>query len=524
MKSLVDTESLSDRTTNSEFWAVLSFLRETVEKRSRVGEVIPGNCDVIEGSGDNHENGIVHAKEFVLLIGGLSLWDLEHDTETSSQAAQQLPGVFLDDSDDDNSEFGENVNEPGENGLQNRFQDHGSDTSDNSDADSEAESYTTETEEITPAAAEVERLLTELWRELLMHVEEEQELRSMAVIENGEIISANDLHIHHYPNCLLLDIETQTWNVMKKWPEKQHLRGFSLASCFQSQHVFVTGGYYIGVDGVRVFTNHNWKYNVQKDEWTRLRDMLFNRAYHKTCIIAGEMYVLGGLETSLMANFRDNEASMIHKYDLRTDSWSAVETPKRTDIFKPSQQFCCTSTNSCLYLFGCSESTLNFNIVQVLDISTNIWSEIRTTNAPKRLSMPLATLDTHSNSVYITGDNTTRLHVFNVAENTWSKLPAHCKNTHSGSSLVWLEKQSGLYIIGGHWNVNPTAARIAALNRGNERPPPEWVDTCELFDGKKWEVLGSPPFLWIYHQVIGVNKFVKGSVSDKINDTVVSNL
>lgn len=112
---------------------------------------------------------------------------------------------------------------------------------------------------------------------------------------------------------------------------------------------FVTGGYYIGVDGVRVFTNHNWRYNVQKDEWTRLKDMLFNRAYHKTCIIAGEMYVLGGLETSLMANFRDNEASMIHKYDLRTDSWSAVETPKRTDIFKPSQQFCCTELAQVLF-------------------------------------------------------------------------------------------------------------------------------------------------------------------------------
>ena len=70
----------------------------------------------------------------------------------------------------------------------------------------------------------MEVLLNDLWRELLLHIEEEQAARNMTVLRDGEPIAVGDLHLHHYPNCLLLDVETQTWNIMQKWPEKEHLQ------------------------------------------------------------------------------------------------------------------------------------------------------------------------------------------------------------------------------------------------------------------------------------------------------------
>merc|ERR1711941_262563 len=105
-------------------------------------------------------------------------------------------------------------------------------------------------------------------------------------------------------------------------------------------------------------------------------------------------YVMSGLNSRDSTDVLGNSDKLIERYDPRTNTWHSVKPPNKLDVFETKQQIICVgSMNNKIYLFGCSSCAMNFSRVQIYDPATDTWSEIRTSDAPKRLSSPTAHID-----------------------------------------------------------------------------------------------------------------------------------
>jgi len=143
-----------------------------------------------------------------------------------------------------------------------------------------------------------------------------------------------------------------------------------------------------------------------------------------------------------------------------------------------------SACNGKLIIIGSTQTRNIF--VQIYNPSSDLWQVLRSPNVPRHLSAPTSTTSSDQTQIFVSGDNTKKVYVFDPNTNTWCRTSDMCK-LHSNGNMVSLDGNTDSFKLvhtGGHWKNDA------------------YYDTIEVYNNTKdvWNELGQLPFLWLYHQ------------------------
>ncbi|XP_064313051.1 kelch-like protein 30 isoform X3 [Phalacrocorax carbo] len=196
-------------------------------------------------------------------------------------------------------------------------------------------------------------------------------------------------------------------------------------------------------------------YNPKSRRWMALPDFPdYNKWGFSLVTLNNDVYVTGGSRGS------------------QNDTWSTTQVWRfcpRDGTWKPITSMLRARTNH-------TSAVLNGEIYVIGDL----WSVITSPFIPKYLSAPrCATLH---GLIYLIGDNTKKVHVYNPEANIWQKVQL-LHTLHENGGMVPLGDR--LFVTGGHWKGMDGDYRVE----------------MEVYDCVKdlWTREGSLPCLWLFH-------------------------
>ncbi|KAJ7400504.1 Kelch-like protein 30 [Pitangus sulphuratus] len=229
--------------------------------------------------------------------------------------------------------------------------------------------------------------------------------------------------------------------------------------------VYVTGGSR-GSQNDTWSTTQAWCFCPRDGLWKPITSMLRARTNHTSAVLNGEIYVIGGTTVDVVE---------VERYDPYNKSWCAISpAPKYVS------NFAAASCSGKLYLVGSCAVKYNALTLQCYNPVQDLWSVITSPFIPKYLSAPrCATL---RGLIYLIGDNTKKVHVYNPEANIWQKVQL-LHVLHENGGMVALGDR--LFVTGGHWKGMDGDYRVE----------------MEVYDCAKdlWTREGSLPCLWLFH-------------------------
>ncbi|XP_069647729.1 kelch-like protein 30 isoform X2 [Haliaeetus albicilla] len=295
-----------------------------------------------------------------------------------------------------------------------------------------------------------------------------QKLEEVLVVVGGRVLEEGEdedrgLEMPSTPrNFAFYNPKSRQWMALPDFPDYNKW-GFSLVAL--NNDVYVTGGSR-GSQNDTWSTTQAWCFCPRDGAWKRIASMLKARTNHTSAILNGEIYVIGGTTV---------DAVEVERYDPYNKSWCAI-----SPALKYVSNFAAASCLGKLYLVGSCAVKYNALTLQCYNPVQDLWSVITSPFIPKYLSAPrCATL---RGLIYLIGDNTKKVYVYNPEANIWQKVQL-LHTLHENGGMVPLGDQ--LFVTGGHWKGMDGDYRVE----------------MEVYDCAKdlWTREGSLPCLWLFH-------------------------
>ncbi|XP_005489561.2 kelch-like protein 30 isoform X1 [Zonotrichia leucophrys gambelii] len=263
-------------------------------------------------------------------------------------------------------------------------------------------------------------------------------------------------------NFAFYNPKSRRWMALPDFPDYNKW-GFSLVAL--NNDVYVTGGSR-GSQNDTWSTTQAWCFCPRDGVWQPIASMLRARTNHTSAVLNGEIYVIGGTTVDVVE---------VERYDPYNKSWCAI-----SPALKYVSNFAAASCLGKLYLVGSCAVKYNALTLQCYNPVQDLWSVITSPFIPKYLSAPrCATL---RGLIYLIGDNTKKVHVYNPEANIWQKVQL-LHTLHENGGMVALGDR--LFVTGGHWKGMDGDYRVE----------------MEVYDCSKdlWTREGSLPCLWLFH-------------------------
>uniref|UniRef100_A0A8C3M297 Kelch like family member 30 n=1 Tax=Chrysolophus pictus TaxID=9089 RepID=A0A8C3M297_CHRPC len=295
-----------------------------------------------------------------------------------------------------------------------------------------------------------------------------QKLEEVLVVVGGRVLEESEdeegrLEMPATPrNFAFYNPKTRRWMALPDFPDYNKW-GFSLVAL--NNDVYVTGGSR-GSRNDTWSTTQAWRFCPKDGVWTAITSMLRARTNHTSAVLNGEIYVLGGTTVEVVE---------VERYDPYNQSWAAI-----SPALKYVSNFAAAGCLGKLYLVGSCAVKYNALTLQCYNPVRDAWSVITSPFIPKYLSAPrCATLH---GLIYLIGDNTKKVHVYDPEANIWQKVQL-LHTLHENGGMVPLGDR--LFVTGGHWKGMDGDYRVE----------------MEVYDCAKdrWVREGSLPCLWLFH-------------------------
>ncbi|XP_048810776.1 kelch-like protein 30 isoform X2 [Lagopus muta] len=295
-----------------------------------------------------------------------------------------------------------------------------------------------------------------------------QKLEEVLVVVGGRVLEESEdeeggLETPATPrNFAFYNPKTRRWMALPDFPDYNKW-GFSLVAL--NNDVYVTGGSR-GSRNDTWSTTQAWRFCPKDGVWTAITSMLRARTNHTSAVLNGEIYVLGGTTVEVVE---------VERYDPYNQSWAAI-----SPALKYVSNFAAAGCLGKLYLVGSCAVKYNALTLQCYNPVRDAWSVITSPFIPKYLSAPrCATLH---GLIYLIGDNTKKVHVYDPEANIWQKVQL-LHTLHENGGMVPLGDR--LFVTGGHWKGMDGDYRVE----------------MEVYDCTKdrWVREGSLPCLWLFH-------------------------
>ncbi|XP_071422475.1 kelch-like protein 30 isoform X1 [Pithys albifrons albifrons] len=295
-----------------------------------------------------------------------------------------------------------------------------------------------------------------------------QKLEEVLVVVGGRVLEdsedeGRELEMPAAPrNFAFYNPKSKRWMALPDFPDYNKW-GFSLVSL--NNDVYVTGGSR-GSQNDTWSTTQAWCFSSRDGVWRPIASMLRARTNHTSAVLNGEIYVIGGTTVDVVE---------VERYDPYNKSWCAI-----SPALKYVSNFAAASCLGKLYLVGSCAVKYNALTLQCYNPVQDLWSVITSPFIPKYLSAPrCATL---RGLIYLIGDNTKKVHVYNPEANIWQKVQL-LHMLHENGGMVALGDR--LFVTGGHWKGMDGDYRVE----------------MEVYDCTKdlWTREGSLPCLWLFH-------------------------
>ncbi|KAF2976953.1 hypothetical protein EK904_008139 [Melospiza melodia maxima] len=229
-------------------------------------------------------------------------------------------------------------------------------------------------------------------------------------------------------NFAFYNPKSRRWMALPDFPDYNKW-GFSLVAL--NNDVYVTGGSR-GSQNDTWSTTQAWCFCPREGAWQPIASMLRARTNHTSAVLNGEIYVIGGTTVDVVE---------VERYDPYNKSWCAI-----SPALKYVSNFAAASCLGKLYLVGSCAVKYNALTLQCYNPVQDLWSVITSPFIPKYLSAPrCATL---RGLIYLIGDNTKKVHVYNPEANIWQKVQL-LHTLHENGGMVALGDR--LFVTGGHW-------------------------------------------------------------------------
>jgi N-acetylneuraminic acid mutarotase len=196
--------------------------------------------------------------------------------------------------------------------------------------------------------------------------------------------------------------------------------------------------------------NHNSlssmeRYDVSSGQWSAAAATGTPRVYFSACVLAGELYVIGGASGPTA----DTALSTVEKYSPLSDTWSAV-----TSLPSARAGHKAVTVGTTIYVLGgaLGGRAITASVLKY-DSAQEVWSDVRRMPEARVMAAACAV----GNDIYVFGGKnqaglpSTSVHKFDTVANEWSTLapmPEVCLN-HTAALLGGL-----VYIVGGGGNGN----------------------------------------------------------------------
>ncbi|XP_058700095.1 kelch-like protein 30 isoform X2 [Poecile atricapillus] len=263
-------------------------------------------------------------------------------------------------------------------------------------------------------------------------------------------------------NFAFYNPKSRQWMALPDFPDYNKW-GFSLVAL--NNDVYVTGGSR-GSQNDTWSTTQAWCFCPRDGVWKPIASMLRARTNHTSAVLNGEIYVIGGTTVDVVE---------VERYDPYNKSWCAI-----SPALKYVSNFAAASCLGKLYLVGSCAVKYNALTLQCYNPVQDLWSVITSPFIPKYLSAPrCATL---RGLIYLIGDNTKKVYVYNPEANIWQKVQL-LHTLHENGGMVAVGDR--LFVTGGHWKGMDGDYRVE----------------MEVYDCTKdlWTCEGSLPCLWLFH-------------------------
>ncbi|KAM7013594.1 kelch-like protein 30 isoform 3-T3 [Passerculus sandwichensis] len=288
-------------------------------------------------------------------------------------------------------------------------------------------------------------------------------------------------------NFAFYNPKSRQWMALPDFPDYNKW-GFSLVAL--NNDVYVTGGSR-GSQNDTWSTTQAWCFCPRDGAWQPIASMLRARTNHTSAVLNGEIYVIGGEAAETPGSCWGGcprvaavschpagttvDVVEVERYDPYNKSWCAI-----SPALKYVSNFAAASCLGKLYLVGSCAVKYNALTLQCYNPVQDLWSVITSPFIPKYLSAPrCATL---RGLIYLIGDNTKKVHVYNPEANIWQKVQL-LHTLHENGGMVALGDR--LFVTGGHWKGMDGDYRVE----------------MEVYDCSKdlWTREGSLPCLWLFH-------------------------
>ncbi|NXP53716.1 KLH30 protein, partial [Heliornis fulica] len=293
-----------------------------------------------------------------------------------------------------------------------------------------------------------------------------QKLEEVIVVVGGRVLEDSEdegLEMPATPrNFAFYSPKSRRWMVLPDFPDYNKW-GFSLVAL--NNDVYVTGGSR-GSQNDTWSTTQAWCFCPKDGTWKPIPSMLKARTNHTSTVLNGEIYVIGGTTVDVVE---------VERYDPYNKTWCAISpAPKYVS------NFAAASCLGKLYLVGSCAVKYNALTLQCYNPVQDLWSLITSPFIPKYLSAPrCATLH---GLIYLIGDNTKKVYVYNPEANIWQKVQL-LHTLHENGGMVPLGGR--LFVTGGYWKGMDGDYRVE----------------MEVYDCEKdlWTQEGPLPCLWLFH-------------------------
>lgn len=241
--------------------------------------------------------------------------------------------------------------------------------------------------------------------------------------------------------------------------------------------------------------------------WAQKAEMPIKRIYHSTSVVAGKIYVIGGLCTIGEWNPQWEALTRVDEYDPKTDTWA-----RKADMPTVRAYTSTSVVNDKIYVFGDLGDEF-VPIVEVYDPATDTWTE-QTLLPTNRWRFTTSVVD---GVIYVIGGNdgvsrTGLVEAYDPMTDTWMrKADMPTVKTFTSSCVV----DGKIYVIGGAWTREVVEAYDPVTDTWTTKSPmptPRYGLDTVVVNGKIYAIGG-----W-YHSINGPI-YSTVEVYDTVTDT-----